>query len=120
MSGAKGAGDRKVRVKVRRSDPDARDTFLVERADPMTVLDLLISIQRNHDPSLAFRHSCRVAMCNMCGVRVDGEPMLACKVPLRPDQDELLIEPMESAPVVRDLVVDADQFVDEWARDTGG
>jgi succinate dehydrogenase/fumarate reductase iron-sulfur protein len=116
MDEARGAR-RKVRVEILRSDPGERTTFEVERFDPMTVLDVLLAIQRQHDPSLGFRYSCRVGMCNVCGVRVDGEPLLACRVPLDAGREELLIEPMEGAPVARDLVVALDQFVDPWASD---
>jgi succinate dehydrogenase/fumarate reductase iron-sulfur protein len=108
---------RTVRVEILRSDPGKRSTFEVERFDPMTVLDVLLAVQRQHDPSLGFRYSCRVGMCNVCGVRVDGVPVLACRVPLDADQQELRIEPMEGAPVARDLVVALDQFVDPWAGD---
>jgi succinate dehydrogenase/fumarate reductase iron-sulfur protein len=113
------AGDtrRKVRVEISRSDPETKTTFEVERFDPMTVLDVLLAVQRQQDPSLGFRYSCRVGMCNVCGVRVDGEPMLACRVPLAAGQEELRIEPMEGMPVARDLVVVLDQFVDPWAGD---
>ena len=38
-----------MRVTVARSDPDARSSFVVERFDPMTVLDLLLAIQRRED-----------------------------------------------------------------------
>jgi succinate dehydrogenase/fumarate reductase iron-sulfur protein len=115
MDGARGAR-RKVRVEILRSDPGKRTSFEVERFDPMTVLDVLLAVQRQHDPSLGFRYSCRVGMCNVCGVRVDGEPILACRVPLDAGQEELRIEPMEGMPVARDLVVALDQFVDPWAE----
>ena len=118
MGEARGAR-RKVRVEILRSDPGTKTTFEVERFDPMTVLDVLLAVQRQHDPSLGFRYSCRVGMCNVCGVRVDGEPVLACRVPLEAGQEELRIEPMEGLPVARDLVVALDQFVDPWARDGG-
>lgn len=116
MDEARGAR-RKVRVEVLRSDPANETTFEVDRFEPMTVLDVLLAVQRQHDPSLGFRFSCRVGMCNVCGVRVDGEPLLACRVPLDAGQDELRIEPMEGAPVTRDLVVALDPFVDPWATD---
>ena len=108
---------RKVRVEISRTDPGERSTFEVGRFDPMTVLDVLLAVQRQQDPSLGFRYSCRVGMCNVCGVRVDGEPVLACRVPLDAGQEELLVEPMEGLPVARDLVVVLDQFVDPWAGD---
>jgi succinate dehydrogenase/fumarate reductase iron-sulfur protein len=115
MDGARSTR-RKVRVEILRSDPGKRTSFEVERFDPMTVLDVLLAVQRQHDPSLGFRYSCRVGMCNVCGVRVDGEPILACRVPLDAGQEELRIEPMEGMPVARDLVVALDQFVDPWAE----
>jgi succinate dehydrogenase/fumarate reductase iron-sulfur protein len=108
---------RTVRVEVVRSDPGDRTTFKVERFDPMTVLDVLLAVQRQHDPSLGFRYSCRVGMCNVCGVRVDGVPVLACRMPLEAGQQEVRIEPMEGVPIARDLVVALDQFVDPWAGD---
>lgn len=108
-----------VRVEVSRSDPDARSTFFVERTKPMMILDVLLAIRREQEPSIGFRHSCRVAMCNICGVRVDGEPTLACQTPLEPDCTAVRIEPLDGR-VLRDLVIDIDQFVDEWqARSPG-
>ncbi len=108
---------RKVRVEVSRSDPAAESIFEVDRTEPMMVLDVLLAVQRQHDPSIGFRYSCRVAMCNMCGVRVDGETVLGCREPITDDREEIRIEPMDGAPVVRDLIVETDQLVDEWAKD---
>ena len=84
---------------------------------PTLVLDLLLAIQRKHDPSIGFRHSCRVALCNVCGVRVNGEPVLACQESLPAEVDEVRIEPLEGKPVLRDLVVELDQLVDEWEKE---
>ena len=112
-SEARGSG-KKVRVTIPRSDPGAQNTFEVDRTDPTLLLDLLLAIQRRHDPSLAFRYSCRVAMCNMCGVRVDGGNVLACRVPLEAVRDEKRRSPMQEATLVRDLSLEIDQFVDEW------
>ncbi|HET8523038.1 MAG TPA: 2Fe-2S iron-sulfur cluster-binding protein, partial [Thermomicrobiales bacterium] len=61
-----------IKVTVHRSDPKARTTFEVARRDPMMVLDLLLAIQREHDPTIGFRFSCRVAMCGTCTLRLNG------------------------------------------------
>ena len=74
-------GLRPIRVKIRRSGGGTSE-FVVETSDPVTVLDLLRQIQTRHDASLAFRYSCRVAMCGTCGVRVDGRSKLACRTVL--------------------------------------
>ncbi|MEA2515032.1 MAG: fumarate reductase iron-sulfur subunit [Thermomicrobiales bacterium] len=105
-----------VRVTVTRSDSSAPATFEVARFEPMMVLDALLAIQREHEPSLGFRYSCRVGMCGTCTVRLDGRPVLACQTRLLPDQDGIRLDPLAGLPVVRDLIVDMTPFFDEWAR----
>jgi succinate dehydrogenase/fumarate reductase iron-sulfur protein len=107
---------RTIRVLVRRSGGKKLQEFRVEATDPVTVLDLLRKIQQGHDPSLAFRYSCRVAMCGTCGVRVDGQSALACRSVIAADRDEVEIAPLAGLPVVRDLVVDTRPFWAQWAK----
>lgn len=107
---------RTISVLVRRSADAAAEEFAVEAQDPVTVLDLLREIQRAHDPSLAFRYSCRVAMCGTCGVRVDGRSTLACRSVVPPGADRVEVAPLAGLPVVRDLIVDTRPFWDQWAR----
>lgn len=107
---------RPILVRLQRSRSEARDEFVVRAKDPITILDLLRKIQTAHDPSLAFRYSCRVAMCGTCGVRVDGRSGLACGTVLPPDKDTVEIAPLAGLPVVRDLIVDTSPFWQEWAR----
>jgi succinate dehydrogenase/fumarate reductase iron-sulfur protein len=109
-------GQRTIRVRVSRSRGASCTDFLVQAEDPVTVLDLLRQIQTRLDPSLAFRYSCRVAMCGTCGVRVDGRSRLACRTVLAHDVDEIEIAPLAGLPVIRDLIVDTRPFWDEWAR----
>jgi succinate dehydrogenase / fumarate reductase iron-sulfur subunit/fumarate reductase iron-sulfur subunit len=110
------AQTRKIGVRIRRSGRSGRETFMVEAADPVTVLDLLREIQRTHDPSLGFRYSCRVAMCGTCAVRVDGRSALACRTVVAPDADDVEIAPLAGLPVIRDLVVDTRPFWRQWTR----
>jgi len=113
---AQGAPERAILVSIKRSDPASRTAFAVRSSDPVTVLDLLRRIQTEHDASLAFRYSCRVAMCGSCGVRVDGRSTLACRTVLGAEVDEIEVAPLGGLPVVRDLIVDTRPFWDEWAR----
>jgi succinate dehydrogenase/fumarate reductase iron-sulfur protein len=110
------SGQRAIRVFVRRSESGAREEFLVRAGNPVTVLDLLVEIQRGHDASVAFRYSCGVAMCGTCGVRVDGQSRLACRTVLEPEVDAVEIAPLAGLPVVRDLIVDTRPFWSQWAR----
>jgi len=50
----------KYQIKLARSDSGAQRDFTLELDSRMTVLDALFIIQREHDPSLSFRCSCRV------------------------------------------------------------
>ncbi len=73
---------RTLHIKIRRSEQGAAEAFDVLATDPVTVLDLLRSVQQYHDPTLAFRYSCRVAMCGTCTLRLDGPcNVLACQTP---------------------------------------
>jgi succinate dehydrogenase / fumarate reductase iron-sulfur subunit/fumarate reductase iron-sulfur subunit len=109
---------RTVRVTVGRSDPADRATFEVRRVEPMMVLDALLAVQREHDPALGFRYSCRVGMCGTCTVRLDGRAVLACQTPIASGRDAIRVDPLSGLPVVRDLIVDMRPFFDEWARVT--
>lgn len=108
---------RTIRVLVKRSEVGQQE-FAVQATDPVTVLDLLREIQRAHDSSLAFRYSCRVAMCGTCGIRVDGRSALACSTVLPTDCDSIEVAPLAGLPVVRDLIVDTRPFWEQWARVT--
>jgi succinate dehydrogenase/fumarate reductase iron-sulfur protein len=100
-------------VEIARSDGDARRHFAVEIAEPAMVLDVLLALQRT-DASIAFRYSCRVAMCGTCAIRVDGRPALACRTPVAAASDGLLLEPLAGLSVVRDLIVDTAPFWSAW------
>ena len=45
----------------------------------MTVLDALLFVHDNLDDSLAFRYSCRGAVCGSCGMLINRVPRLACR-----------------------------------------
>ncbi|MFM2484848.1 succinate dehydrogenase/fumarate reductase iron-sulfur subunit [Celerinatantimonas yamalensis] len=79
----------------------------------MSLLDALGYIKDHLDSTLAYRWSCRMAVCGSCGMMVDGTPKLACKTFLRDYQKsgQMTVEPLANFPVERDLVVDMADFV---------
>jgi succinate dehydrogenase/fumarate reductase iron-sulfur protein len=111
-----------VTVRVRRDEPGVRgvhwDSFEVPLEDRATVLDALFHILRDQDRSLAFRCACRAAMCGSCAMVINGSERLACKTPLasvtRPGRP-VRVEPLRHLPVVKDLVVDMDDFFQKYA-----
>jgi len=103
---------------VTRFDPD-RDqvpktqSYQVPCQPDWKILDALNFIKDHIDPTLSHRWSCRMAVCGSCGMMVDGEPKLTCKVPLSDYGDTLEIEPLANFPIIRDLVVDIDGFMEK-------
>jgi succinate dehydrogenase/fumarate reductase iron-sulfur protein len=119
---------RPVTLKIRRTDTAGGQAarwqgFSVPRTEEsMSVLDTLIWVQRNTDPSLAFRCACRVGMCGTCGTVINGREDLACRALVRDliedgaPGGEIRVEPMRNMPVVRDLVTDMSLFQAKIAR----
>jgi succinate dehydrogenase / fumarate reductase iron-sulfur subunit/fumarate reductase iron-sulfur subunit len=105
-----------LEVTIARSDSGARRTFRLDGRRPTIVLDVLAAVQEDHDPTLAYRYSCRTATCGTCTVRVNGLPVLACQAIVDERATRLRIEPLAGMPVVRDLIVDPAPFVDRWQR----
>jgi succinate dehydrogenase / fumarate reductase, iron-sulfur subunit len=87
------------------------DTYWVERATcgPM-VLDALIKIKNEIDPTLAFRRSCREGICGSCSMNIDGLNGLACLKTIDEVGDPVRIYPLPHLPVVKDLVADLTNF----------
>ncbi|TDD15808.1 succinate dehydrogenase iron-sulfur subunit [Nonomuraea diastatica] len=76
------------------------------------VLDGLNYIKDQLDGSLSYRWSCRMGVCGSCGMTVNGEPRLTCGTFLDEYGDgPVRIEPLKGFPVIRDLVVDIDDFL---------
>jgi fumarate reductase iron-sulfur subunit len=53
--------------------------FEVPRLESQTVLDVVTYIQRNLDPTLAYRYACRVGMCGSCAMNVNGKARWTCR-----------------------------------------
>jgi len=80
------------------------------------VLDAINYIKDEVDPSVCHRWSCRMAVCGSCGMMVDGEPKLTCKTSLAEYGDTVVVEPLANFPIVRDLVVELEGFMEKFKR----
>lgn len=99
----------------------AFETFDVPRQASQTVLDVVVWIQQNADPSLAFRYACRVGMCGSCAMMVNGVPRWTCRTHVQKvlTGDRLEIAPLRNLPVIRDLAVDMSPFFEKWQAADG-
>jgi len=100
-----------VIFEILRFDPKGNRKYFSEYRVEVTgytrVLEALLWIRENLDPTLNFRYSCRMAMCGSCGMLINGKPRLACKTLVRDIyNDRIRIEPMPKYRVLRDLVVE--------------
>ncbi len=87
------------------------DTYTVDRKTcaPM-VLDGLMWLKNNVDPTLTFRRSCREGVCGSCAMNIDGENTLACTKAMDDIDGPVNVRPLPHLPVVKDLVVDLTTF----------
>ncbi|KAJ0252947.1 Succinate dehydrogenase [Hirschfeldia incana] len=79
------------------------------------VLDALIKIKNEMDPSLTFRRSCREGICGSCAMNIDGCNGLACLTKIEGDGGkETTITPLPHMFVIKDLVVDMTNFYNQY------
>ena len=87
------------------------DTYFVDmdNCGPM-ILDALIKIKNEIDPTLTFRRSCREGICGSCAMNIDGVNTLACIRGMDEIDGDVKIYPLPHMPVVKDLVPDLTHF----------
>ena len=116
------AGAKRVkRFQIYRWDPDSGenprvDLFEIDLDDcgPM-VLDAVIKIKNEIDPTLTFRRSCREGICGSCAFNIDGTNTLACTKAIDDVKGDVKIYPLPHMPVIKDLVPDLTHFYAQYA-----
>jgi len=109
-----------VEFKVFRFDPsiDSQpyyESYKINAEKETKVLDGLIYIKENLSKSLSFRRSCREGACGSCTMRINKISRLACKTHIIEVLDKktnsVLIEPLDHLPIIKDLIVDIETFL---------
>ena len=92
------------------------DSYTIDLDDcgPM-VLDAVIKIKNEIDPTLTFRRSCREGICGSCAMNIDGGNTLACTRANDETRGDVRIYPLPHMPVVKDLVPDLTNFYAQYA-----
>ncbi len=90
-------------------DPYMRDYDIELLPDTRMLLDALIQIKALDD-TLSMRKSCREGVCGSDAMNINGKNGLACMTPLEGIKQPVVLRPLPGLPVVRDLVVDMEQF----------
>ncbi len=110
------------RFNIYRWDPDTGenpriDSYFIDldKTGPM-VLDALIKIKNEIDPTLTFRRSCREGICGSCAMNIGGTNTLACICAVEDVKGkEISIYPLPHMQVVKDLVPDLTHFYAQHA-----
>ena len=116
------------KINIYRWDPDKDlnptvDTFEIDiDKSGQMVLDALIFIKDQIDPTLTFRRSCREGVCGSCSMNIDGRNTLACQKNMKEIKEDINIFPLTHLPVIKDLVVDLShafkqlEFIKPWLQ----
>jgi succinate dehydrogenase (ubiquinone) iron-sulfur subunit len=78
------------------------------------VLDALIKIKNEQDPTLTFRRSCREGICGSCAMNIDGTNTLACLSYIDKSDKPTKIYPLPHMYVIKDLVPDMSNFYEQY------
>ncbi|THH28871.1 hypothetical protein EUX98_g5308 [Antrodiella citrinella] len=85
----------------------------LNQCGPM-VLDALIKIKNEIDPTLTFRRSCREGICGSCAMNINGQNTLACLCRIDRDSKDAKIYPLPHMYIVKDLVPDLTLFYKQY------
>lgn len=96
-------------------DKPRMQTYSVDTSDcgPM-VLDALIKIKNEQDPTLSFRRSCREGICGSCSMNIEGGNGLACTTKITDAGKVSKIYPLPHMYVIKDLIPDMNNFYEQY------
>jgi hypothetical protein len=66
------------------------------------VLDALIKMKSEQDPTLTFRRSCREGICGSCAMNLNGRNGLACTTAIEDLKGDIRITPLPHMEVIKD------------------
>jgi succinate dehydrogenase / fumarate reductase iron-sulfur subunit len=87
----------------------------IEQHRCIMLLDAL-EVIKSIDPTISFRRSCGEGVCGSDAMNINGKNGLACITPLKTLKEPVMIRPLPSMPVIRDLVVDLQQFYHQYQK----
>jgi len=110
-----------MKFSIYRFDPDSQQSPTLQAFEldddrinkDMMLLDALLLLKAQ-DETLSFRRSCGEGVCGSDGMNVNGRNLLACITPLSSLRSPVVINPMPGLPVIRDLIVDMEQFYRQY------
>jgi succinate dehydrogenase / fumarate reductase iron-sulfur subunit len=82
--------------------------YTAETDEGMVVLDVVHKVQAEQANDLSVRWNCKAGKCGSCSAEVNGTPRLMCmtRMDTLPLDAPIMIEPMQTFPLIKDLVTD--------------
>ncbi|GAB3404204.1 succinate dehydrogenase iron-sulfur subunit [Massilia agilis] len=93
--------------------PHMQDVEITLAPSDHMLLDAILRIKMQDD-TLTIRRSCREGVCGSDAININGRNGLACITPIRTLKEPVVLRPLPSFPVIRDLVVDMTQFFAQY------
>jgi succinate dehydrogenase / fumarate reductase iron-sulfur subunit len=108
-----------IQLKIKRFNPEKGSrpywsAYSVDVEPDDRVLDVLNHIKWEIDGSLSFRRSCAHGVCGSDAMLINGSNRLACKLLIKHLGRTITIEPIRGLPVLKDLIVDMEPFLDSY------
>ena len=94
--------------------PYVQDYELNDVEPGTMLLAALLRIKDEQDDTLSFRRSCGEGVCGSDGMNINGTNGLACVTSLDNLKQPVEIKPLPGLPVIRDLIIDMDQFYKQY------
>jgi succinate dehydrogenase iron-sulfur subunit len=107
-----------ITLKVQRYNPEENRSWVqeytLEAGRILRFVDLFRKINDELDPTLAWGSSCEHGQCGSCSMKINGKPLLACELLVENAVEyfgttTFIVQPLDVAPVVRDLLEDTEK-----------
>ena len=110
-----------VELRIRRFNPELDEaphweTYHLDAEPTDRVLDLLHQVKWYQDGTLTFRRSCAHGVCGSDAMVINGRNRLACETLVQDTGTKISVEALMAVPLVKDLLVDMDGFMDKYKQ----
>jgi len=110
-----------VRLSIYRYDPESgQEPFMQDyEVDDLHEDGMLLEAltgAKALDETLSFRRSCGEGVCGSDALNINGRNGLACITPFSTLKQPIEVRPLPGLPVIRDLVVDMEQFYSQYRK----
>ena len=113
---------RQLTIKILRYNPQDKNKrpefvdYIIQEEDSMTIFIVLTQIRETMEASLSFDFVCRAGICGSCSMMINGRPRLACRTLTKDLPEEIIILPMPTFDLIKDLSVNTGVWMDGMSK----